>query len=318
MVQIKNLIPGDEVDDYFLLKRAEIKLTHTSPPKEYLDAIISDKTGEIPAKYWDISSFEKETLNSMKLVRVVGLVQDYQGKLQVKINRIRLATDLEGVKLSDFIRAAPVSTNHLLDQLFQSATQIRHQDLKKIVLFCLEKNRKKIEEYPAAKSMHHDYLGGLAYHVNRMLELANFICQQRPFLNRDLLVAGVLLHDVAKTEEFDACLGVVADYTTIGKLIGHISIANTMVNEAAITLDLDAKSGVVLALQHLILSHHNKGEWGSPVRPRTPEALALHLIDTLDAQLQAVEDAIEMKTPDSEWTQPIRILDNTSFYVSNQ
>jgi 3'-5' exoribonuclease len=115
----------------------------------------------------------------------------------------------------------------------------------------------------------------------RMLEIGEFICKQRPFLNPDLLKAGIILHDIAKPEEMVAQLGIVSDYSVQGKLMGHISMASSWITEAAIISGIDLQSERVLGLQHMVLSHHNLGEWGSPVQPQTAEAVALHHIDAL-------------------------------------
>lgn len=133
-------------------------------------------------------------------------------------------------------------------------------------------------------------------------------------MNPDLLKAGIILHDIAKPEEMVAQLGIVSEYSVQGKLVGHISMASNWITEAALRLDIDLDSPKVLGLQHLVLSHHNLGEWGSPVQPQTPEAVALHHIDALDAKLQMVEDALDT-TPETEaWTPFIRGLENKAIY----
>lgn len=183
-------------------------------------------------------------------------------------------------------------------------------EIKAIVTLCYERVKDKMESSPAAKLHHHAYYGGLAYHIVRMLELGEFICRQRPFLNSDLLKAGIILHDIAKPVEMVSEYGMVLDYSNQGKLIGHISMASNWITEAAIRLGVGVESNVVLALQHLVLSHHNLGEWGSPVQPQLPEAVALHYIDAMDAKLQMVEDMLNTTAESEEWTAVIRGLEN--------
>lgn len=250
----------------------------------------------------------------MCLVKVQGLVQVYREKLQAKIIRIRKATDQDGISVTDFIRSAPVASDELMPIIEQSINSVTNNDIRAIVTFCFEKVKDKMHSSPAAKTHHHAYYGGLAYHIVRMLELSEFICQQRPFLNSDLLKAGVVLHDIAKPVEMISEYGMVIDYSDHGKLLGHISMASNWITEAAIKLGIDLESNIVLALNHLVLSHHNIGEWGSPVQPQLPEAVALHYIDAMDAKLQMVEDMFHI-TPDSDdWTPAIRGLENKSIF----
>ncbi|WP_159887045.1 3'-5' exoribonuclease YhaM family protein [Paenibacillus puerhi] len=314
MTSIKSFTDGEEVTGYFLLKLAEVKQTNATPPKAYFDLVLADSTGEISAKLWDISSTDRETFFSMMLVKVQGVVQLYRDRLQLKIARIRKVTPEDNCSIKDFLRTAPVEAEDLLAAIASAAASIRDTDIRAVVDFCIAKAGDKLLHYPAAKGMHHAYYSGLAYHTARMLELGEFIAGQRPFLNADLLKAGIILHDIAKTEELNAELGVVREYSLTGKLLGHISIASGWITEAAIRLGLDSEAEKLVALQHLVLSHHNLGEWGSPVQPQLPEAVALHHIDQLDAKLQAAEDALASMNDTDEWTAPVRVLENKPLY----
>ncbi|WP_240420723.1 3'-5' exoribonuclease YhaM family protein [Paenibacillus periandrae] len=314
MSLIKTLNSQDEFVGFYLIKELEIKQTNSTPAKDYLDIVLCDATGQLPAKYWDASATDKETFFPMGLVRVQGLVQTYREKLQIKIIKIRKATDDDGVSLTDFIRSAPIRPVDLIYTIKQAMDSIQDKEMHAIVSFCVKKVEDRLMHYPAAKTHHHAYYAGLAYHMVRMLELGQFICRQRPFLNPDLLTAGIILHDIAKPEEMTAQLGIVSEYSVHGKLLGHISMASNWITEAAILCNIDLNSDRVLALQHMVLSHHNSGEWGSPVQPQIPEAIALHHIDTIDAKLQMVEDALDT-TPEAEnWTQSIRGLENKAIY----
>ncbi|EAO9488509.1 HD domain-containing protein [Salmonella enterica] len=307
---MKDFIDGEEFVGFYLLKEVEAKQTNSSIPKDYLDIVMADSSGFISAKYWDASKTDIETFGPMCLVKIQGSVQIYRDKLQVKVVRIRKATEQDGVSITDFIRSAPVSSSELLPIIDQAIASITNSEIKAIVTLCYERVKDKIESSPAAKLHHHAYYGGLAYHVVRMLELGEFICRQRPFLNSDLLKAGIILHDIAKPVEMVSEYGMVLDYSNQGKLIGHISMASNWITEAALKLGVDLESNVVLALQHLVLSHHNLGEWGSPVQPQLPEAVALHYIDAIDAKLQMVEDILNITAESEEWTAVIRGLEN--------
>ncbi|MBO9607780.1 MAG: HD domain-containing protein, partial [Paenibacillaceae bacterium] len=189
-----------------------------------------------------------------------------------------------------------------------------HNDIRAIVAYCYEKVKDAMQTAPAAKTHHHAYLGGLAYHIVRMLEIGEFICRQRPFLNPDLIKAGIILHDIAKPAEMNSEYGIVIDYSNQGKLIGHINLASNWITEATVKLGIAPESNVVMALQHLVLSHHNLSEWGSPVQPQLPEAVALHYIDSMDAKLQMVEDMLQTTAAGEEWTPVIRGLENKAMF----
>lgn len=314
MTLIKTLNNQDEFVGFYLLKELELKQTNSTPAKDYFDIVLCDSSGQLPSKYWEVTQTDKETFFPMGLVKVQGIVQTYREKLQVKITKIRKASEEDGVSLTDFIRSAPIRPIDLVYTIKQVLESMDDTEIKTIVSFCVSKVEEKLMHYPAAKTHHHAYCAGLAYHMVRMLEIGEFLCKQRPFLNPNLLKAGIILHDIAKPEEMVAQLGIVSDYSVQGKLIGHISMASNWITEAAILSGIDLQSERVLGLQHMVLSHHNLGEWGSPVQPQTAEAVALHYIDALDAKLQMVEDALDL-TPESEdWTPQIRGLENKPIY----
>lgn len=314
MTLIKDLSTNDEFVGFYLLKELELKQTNTSPAKDYFDLVLCDASGQLPAKYWDVKETEKDDFTPMTLVKVQGIVQLYREKPQVKITRIRNVSNEDGVSLTDFIRAAPIESAELLEVIYRVIESISDPVIRDIVSFCVDKVSEKLAHYPAAKMHHHAYFAGLAYHIVRMLEIGEFLCKQRPFLNADMIKAGIILHDIAKPEEMIAQLGVVTDYSVQGKLIGHIAMAAGWITEVALRLELPLDSERVIGLQHLILSHHNLGEWGSPVQPQTAEALALHYIDALDAKLQMAEDALSATSDKELWTQPIRGLENKALY----
>lgn len=314
MTLIRQLKNQDDFIGFYLLKEVEVKQTNSTPPKDYLDIVLCDATGELPAKLWDASTVDKEAFFPMGLVKVQGLVQTYRERLQIKIMKIRPAREEDGVKLTDFIRSAPISPVDLIHTIKQVIAGISDEEISAIVNFCVGKVEDKLDQAPAAKTHHHAYFGGLAYHMVRMLEIADFLCRQRPFLNGDLLKAGIILHDIAKPEEMVAQLGIVSEYSLQGKLVGHISMASNWITEAAVRLGMDLDSPKVMGLQHLVLSHHNLGEWGSPVQPQMAEAVALHYIDAMDAKLQMVEDALATTPESDDWTPMIRGLENKAIY----
>lgn len=314
MTLINTLTNQEEFVGYYLLKELEVKQTNGTPPKDYFDIVLGDSSGQLSAKYWDVKPMEKETIFPMDLVKVQGVAHVYRERLQVKIMKIRKVTDEDGVSITDFIRAAPVLPVDLLFTIKQAIESINDTEMRTIVNYCVTKVEGKLMHYPAAKMHHHAFYAGLAYHIVRMLELGEFICKQRPFLNADLIKAGIILHDIAKTEEMTAELGIVKEYSIQGKLLGHISMASNWITEAAIRSEIDQQSEKIICLQHMVLSHHNLGEWGSPVQPQMAEAVALHFIDAMDAKLQMVEDALDTTPQTEEWTPFIRGLENKAIY----
>ncbi len=295
LLRINELADRSEFVGYYLLKNAMLK--RTADQKDYLDMIISDTTGEIPLKFWDISDMDKETFFAGSVVKVKGLVSTYRDKLQAKVIRIRLATEEDGYQVSDFVKSAPVPAADLMNVIDQTIEEIQNAKMKKIVRFCVSRVKEQLWSYPAGQTIHHNYYSGLAYHIVRMLELAGFIIKQRPFLNADLLRSGILLHDLCKVEEFQGGeQGIVTEYTVRGNLLGHISMMNTWIYEAALTFGMEAHDPVLMAIQHMVLSHHGKLEYGSPVLPQLPESVALFQIDLMDSRLQAIEDHLSNTT----------------------
>ncbi|MDD9266085.1 3'-5' exoribonuclease YhaM family protein [Paenibacillus sp. GCM10023248] len=317
MTLIKHMQAPDEFLGFYLIKELEIKQTNTTPAKDFMDIVLCDASGQVTAKMWDVSAADKETFFPMTLVKVQGLVQTYRDKLQVKIGRIRKVLPEDGVQMTDFIRSAPISPMDLIHTINNVMASITNEAVKSIVSYCVAKVGEKLNHYPAAKTHHHAYFAGLAYHIVRMLEIGEFICKQRPFLNPDLIKAGIILHDIAKPEEMTAQLGIVTEYSVQGKLLGHISMASSWITEAALHHGLDLQSDVVIGLQHIVLSHHNLPEWGSPVLPQIPEAVALHYIDSMDAKLQMVEDSLQVTPETDAWTPVIRGLENKAMYRLN-
>ena len=307
-MEIRNLKPGDQVTAFYLLKT--VKVGETSRGSKYLDMTLGDKTGEINAKLWDATPEQESTYKPSMLVKVQASVETYQDKPQLKIIRIRPADSTDGVVLEDFIKTAPMHSDDLYTAIMKTVLDIRDDILRNIVLHCFEKVCRQFLTFPAAKGVHHNYYAGLAYHTNRMLELADFLCKQRPFLNADLLKAGIILHDIAKTEEYEADNGIATGFSTRGNLIGHINLVYGWIIEACLQHGIDQNSQTVTLLQHLVLSHHGQLEWGSPVKPQLPESVALHHIDQLDAKLQAVEDALEELPAGEEWTKPLLAINN--------
>ncbi|AQX55946.1 3'-5' exoribonuclease YhaM [Priestia flexa] len=298
---------GEQVDLYFLIKSSTRGIASNGKP--FLTVILQDKTGDIEAKLWDVSPEDEETYAAEKIVKVAGEVMNYRGRNQLKVRNIRPAQSQDGVRVSDFLEVAPLSREEMVEYITQSIFEMKNSNIQRLTRHLLNKYQSEFLEYPAATKNHHEFVSGLAYHVVSMLKLAKTFADLYPSLNRDLLYSGVILHDLGKVFELSGPVS--TTYTVQGNLLGHISI---MVNEIGKTAEeLGIEGEEVMLLQHMVLSHHGKEEWGSPKKPLIKEAEMLHLIDNVDAKMNMLDRALD-KTKPGEFTERIFALDNRSFY----
>lgn len=216
--------------------------------------------------------------------------------MQLRVEKIRAAESRDAVDMSTLIPCAPRDPKEMLDEVVRAADHIADPDLRKITCELLDRAGDKLLTFPAAKQMHHAERGGLLHHTTTMLRAANAIMTVYPQLNASLLTAGVIVHDLAKIDEMDAdTLGLVSDYSVDGKLIGHI--VRGVVNIQLAAEKTKASPGKALLLQHMVLSHHGIPEYGSPLAPKFPEAEVLNTIDTLDARLYEMDEALSRAIP---------------------
>lgn len=298
---------GEQVDLYFLIKSSTRGIASNGKP--FLTVILQDKTGDIEAKLWDVSPEDEETYAAEKIVKVAGEVMNYRGRNQLKVRNIRPAQPQDGVRVSDFLEVAPLSREEMVEYITQSIFEMKNSNIQRLTRHLLNKYQSEFLEYPAATKNHHEFVSGLAYHVVSMLKLAKTFADLYPSLNRDLLYSGVILHDLGKVFELSGPVS--TTYTVQGNLLGHISI---MVNEIGKTAEeLGIEGEEVMLLQHMVLSHHGKEEWGSPKKPLIKEAEMLHLIDNVDAKMNMLDRALDKAKP-GEFTERIFALDNRSFY----
>lgn len=300
---ISQLEAGTKIDGFYIIKSVEVKTSSTN--KKYLDFTLGDKTGEINAKLWDCSDEDLITYKANILVKVRAVVADWQSKLQLKLEKIRLSLPEDNVNIEDFVPVAPYSSEDMYSTLLDYIKNMKDEDIKNIVLYIIEEKEEKLKHYPAAMKNHHSIRGGLLYHVTTMLKVGEKICEIYTSLNKDLLFGGIILHDIAKIEEMDASeLGIVNDYTVEGQLLGHIVQGIKQVEIAADALGADKEKSMLL--QHLILTHHYEPEYGSPKKPMIPEGEILHHLDEMDAVMfdmnKALKDTEEGCFTDRVWT----------------
>jgi len=301
---------GEVVQGFFLINDFNCKTSSNN--KKYLDMTLVDRTGEINAKLWDCSEEDEIKFTAHMLVKVRGQIVDWQSRIQFKIEKIRPATDEDGLNIADFVPSAPVKPDVMFNSLLSFIQRIEHQDIKKLVMAIVMENRDLLLVYPAAKQNHHAVRSGLLYHTWKMLLVGEKLSDIYPQVNRDLLFAGIILHDIAKIDEMDTCdIGLITDYTVEGQLLGHIVQGIKKIDRAARELGVDEE--ISLLLQHMLLSHHYEPEFGSPKRPMIPEGELLHYIDMIDARMFDMEKALD-SVERSKFSEKIWVLHNRRLY----
>ncbi len=300
-------LPNGMSEGFVILKKCEEKKAKNG--STYLDIIIGDKDGELPAKLWDYNGglFEEEMI-----VKIRGNIEQYNGKDQFRVSQIRPAAASDEYQLSDLVPASEVGGQQLYNRLVKKVNGFKDDELKRLVLEIITGKKQELITCPAAYRLHHAMLGGLMLHTASIVEMAEAICKIYPNVNRELLLAGAILHDTAKTWEFEfGKTGLVKSYSTEGELIGHLVKGAMYVDEAAKKLGVSAEKATLL--EHMILSHHGVPEFGSPVRPMFLEAEILSELDTLDATIFEINDSTSKveagKFTDRQWA-----LDNRKLY----
>jgi len=308
--KIKDLNVNERFDSFFLVKSSEVKSDKNG--KLYMDLILGDGREEINGKIWNLNKDIEERIEDYKVMKIRGTASEWKGVKQLKIERIREITPQDEVNIKEFVETAPMETEDMVVEINEYILKIQNEDIKKVVIEILGKHKEKMEYYPAAKSNHHSIKGGLLYHLVRMLRLGENISQIYQNINRDLLYAGILLHDISKVDEMDSNkMGIVQDYTRDGKLIGHITLGVIEIEKAAEKLEIDDEIKVLL--QHMVLSHHYFPEFGSPKKPMILEAEILHYIDLLDARVYDFEEGLK-NVEDGKFSDRIWTLDNINIY----
>lgn len=314
-IYIKDLRKDQEVTEFFMVKMAAVKTG--SNGKQYLDITLGDKTGELTGKKWDVSDGEYPALVAIKekdIVKIKGVITEWAGQLQFRVQRIRKANENDGQKIADFVKAAPEEPQEMYDFILNTAQNLTDEDLRELCVRLLTENKERLLYYPAASKNHHAQLGGLLYHTKRMLMTGQRVCEVYTNLNRDLVLTGVILHDMEKLNEIDADTdGVASGYSFEGQMLGHLIQGVKTIDRIALEMGMDREKTIML--EHMVLSHHYEPEFGSPKRPLFPEAEVLHYLDILDARMFDMQAALEATEPggfsDKVWT-----LDNRRLYKS--
>ncbi|MDR0928913.1 MAG: HD domain-containing protein [Oscillospiraceae bacterium] len=278
--------------DGFLLVRAAAQRAAANGSR-YLDMTLGDRTGEINAKLWD-GAFAPPIPGTV--LRVRGQLLEYNGRLQLRVERMRPASDEDDVQIDALVQCAPEPPERMLAEVRKAAEGIARTDLRALIGRLLDEAGDALATFPGAAKLHHAERGGLLHHTTAMLRMAFHYADEYPSLDRDLLIAGVIAHDLAKIGEMDADeLGTVSEYTPDGMLIGHLVRGVARVDQAGKELGVNAE--ILLMLEHMLLSHHGLPEYGSPKPPMFPEAEVLHHLDTLDARIYEMNAALARVRP---------------------
>ncbi len=301
-------LPNGLCDGFVILKKCEEK--NAKNGSVYLDLVLADKDGEIPAKLWDYKGeglFEAEMI-----VKVRGTIEQYNGRDQFRIMQIRPVSSSDDYNMEDLVPASETGGEQIYDMLLRRVNAFQDENLKNIVLEIMKDRKELLVSCPAAFRLHHAMLGGLMLHTISIVRMAEEICRIYPNIDKELLLAGAILHDAAKTWEFNLSqTGLVKGYSTEGELIGHLVKGAMYVEKAAEKLGIQDEK--VTLLQHMILSHHGIPEYGSPVRPMFLEAEILSSLDSLDAAIFEINSAAGKVEPgkftDRQWA-----LDNRKLY----
>lgn len=306
-VEIAKLQVGDKIDELLLVKA--VKEGETKAGKPYLVLTVQDRSGEISGPIWDRVESIKPFCSQGAVVRLLATVQSYRNNLQLRIENIQ-PVDPGQVDPARFLAETPRDRDQLLAELQELLRSVKNPYLRKLLhhFFGSESWLARFGQAPAAKGVHHAYVGGLLEHSVSVGRLAGMMAGHYQGVDRCLLLSGALLHDIGKMEELQVCNGVI-DYTVRGRLVGHLVIGSEMVAVAAATID-GFPPVLLEQLQHLMLSHHGRQEFGSPTVPMTVEAFILSMIDDLDAKVNITEQLRRrMNGGEAAWTDYQRILE---------
>lgn len=280
---ICDMTPGDQVEGCYILKTAQPRTTVSGKP--FLNAALADRTGAIEAKVWDYPGPLGQA-DEGKVVKIKGSVTEFRGMLQFTVDKIALAAPEERGDLSRLVPVAPMDRPAAWEDILRLVDTMADADYRAVCQKMLEKYGEAFRTIPAAKSVHHSFLSGLLMHTWTMLQAADRLAGlYGDIVDRSLLLAGTLLHDFLKAEEFSfSDLGLVTEYSVRGQLLGHLVMGAQEVGKVADALGIPEEKSVLL--QHLLLSHHGQPDFGAAVVPACPESELLSLIDTMDSRME--------------------------------
>ena len=297
------------VEGYALVKSVEVKVAKTGA--KYLDMVLSDKSGEINAKLWNYQP-EYHKFESNTIVKVRGSISTFNNAPQMKIDRIRNTTEADAISIDDYVPSSEISGEDMYDILADIVEGFQDENLRKLTSAILTDYKDQLLYWPAAFRLHHAMRAGLLYHTLSIVRMAEVVAKQYPTVDRELLLAGAILHDIAKTDEFELNgVGLVERYTADGKLVGHLVRGAMIIEKYGNELEIDRDT--LMLLEHMLISHHGEPEFGAAVRPLFLEAEILSELDSLDAKIYEFEKATQDIKP-GEFSARQWALDDRNLY----
>ncbi len=298
------------VEGFFLVAACSVKMTKKGLP--YLDMVLCDPTGEITAVFWEYNPDIHGDFNVNTVVKVRGNVSQYNGNDQLRIERIRRTSEADGISIADFVPSSEIPGDVLYNNILDVVSSFEDAELAALCRNILESEKEHLLFWPAAFKLHHAIRGGLLYHTLSVVRLCESICKIYPFIRRDLLLAGAILHDIGKVWEFSVGdAGIANDYSVKGNLLGHLYMGAIRIEEEAAKIGMAEEKSVLL--QHMLISHHGDPEFGAAVRPMFIEAEVLSQLDCLDATIYEMGSAIA-GVGAGEFTGRQWALDNRKLY----
>jgi 3'-5' exoribonuclease len=296
-IRISDIEEGQKVAGIYLVRHKQIATTRAG--KTFLTLKLGDRSGEVEAKVWEEADRISKIISSGDFIKIKAQANLYNGKLQLTLQKVERIDD-QSIDPSDFLPSSPRDPDEMIAELKACIQKVKDPHLRKLLKKIFEEKElmDKFRRAPAAKSMHHAYVGGLLEHTLSLFHLCERVMPHFPEVDRDLLRSGVLLHDVGKVDELSYARSF--DYTDRGRLMGHIVLELEMVSGAINSLSGFPEEKAIL-LKHLMVAHHGKEEFGSPVKPMTLEALILHMLDDLDAKAQTFR-ALMSGSQDERWS----------------
>ncbi len=303
---IRELQEGERFIGYYVLRNKQLEPFRDPSRGYFLTLILSDRTGQLMGRVWEGAEEANEELQQGDVVKLDGEVETYLDRMQIRVHRVRPANSGE-YDLRDMLPSTRRDPEAMQEQLrfFIEGVENRHLSALLAVFFDDAKFMQSFSQAPAARRIHHAYIGGLLEHTLETLAMAQTVIELYPQIDTDLLLTGLLLHDIGKVREFTWETDI--DYSDEGRLIGHIVMTDEMVTEALTRLP-EFPAELALRLRHMLLAHHGRYEWGSPRRPKTLEAIALHHIENLSVQINRFHLLLEERPPGENWTNYDRML----------
>lgn len=303
---INELSEGERIVGHFLVQSKQLLTTKSGKP--YISMILQDKTGRVSAKLWDNASEFFDTFKANDVIKVDANVEIYNKELQLVIRRLR-TSEAQEFELSDFVCQSGNDIDEMFLELLSCVESIENPHLKALLesFFHDEDFVKKFKEAPAARNIHHVYVGGLLEHILSTVRLCEYLTTHYQNLDADLLLTMAILHDIGKVNELEVTPSI--NYTEEGNLLGHIIIGIQMVDDKIARMP-NFPPKLRMLVEHMLLSHHGQSEWGSPRPPMFLEAEILHRADDLDVKVDIITRALaDDRDPDSPWTAYQRTLE---------